>query len=266
MMRVLVVASFVAASVLAVPVLAVPSAAARTGFPSGARFDYQIGGAYRPAAGVVIVDRDRHDRPASGRWNVCYVNAFQAQTEELRWWRRHHPHLLLRDAAGRFVVDRGWHEVLLDISTARRRSALARVVGRWIDGCARHGFQGVEPDNLDSWTRSHHLLTEGDAIAFARQLSARAHRAGLLIAQKNAAELAARRAATGFDFAIAEECQVYRECRAYTRAYGRAVVEIEYARAAFRRACAARGTRISVELVDRDVRPAGAAGHLRRWC
>jgi glycosyl hydrolase family 114 len=187
----------------------------------------------------------------------------------LRWWRRTHPNLLLHDATGQEVVDRGWNERLLDIGTRAKRRALARIVGGWIDGCARRGFQAIEPDNLDSWTRSKQLLTAADAVAYAGRLSRRAHRDGLLVAQKNAVGLAGRRAVTGFDFAIAEECQVYRECAGYTRAYGRAVIEIEYTdngRRAFTRACALRGSRISIELVDRDVLPAGTAGHVRRFC
>lgn len=238
-------------------------------FPAGGRFDYQIGGAYRPPAGVVIVDRDRHAHPVAGRYNICYVNAFQAQPAELAWWRRNHRNLLLHDRAGHEVVDRGWNEVLLDVGTRAKRRAVAAIVGRWIDGCARRDFQAIEPDNLDSWTRSKRLLTARDAVAFAAMLSRRAHRDGLLIAQKNAAGLARRRSTTGFDFAIAEECQVYRECSSYTRVYGRAVIEIEYAdngRRAFARACAVRGSRISIELVDRDVLPAGAPGHVRRFC
>ena len=235
-------------------------------FPVGARFDYQIGGAYRPPAGVVIVDRDRHARPVAGRYNICYVNAFQAQPGELAWWRRSHRNLLLHDAAGHEVVDRGWNEVLLDIGTRAKRRALTAIVGGWIDGCARRGFQAIEPDNLDSWTRSQRLLHRSDAVAFAAKLSRRAHLDGLRIAQKNAVGLARRRARTGFDFAIAEECQVYRECRGYTRVYRRAVIEIEYTDNAFARACALRGSRISIELVDRDVLPAGATGHVRRFC
>jgi hypothetical protein len=141
-------------------------------------------------------------------------NAFQAQPEGLTWWRRHHPHLLLRDASGNVVIDQGWHEALFDTSTAAKRARLAEVVGAWIDGCGRKGFDAVEPDNLDSWTRSRHLLSRADAVAFAALLSRRAHRDGLLIAQKDASELAGQRARTGFDFAIAEECEVYRECGA----------------------------------------------------
>jgi hypothetical protein len=242
---------------------------AATPFPAGARFDYQIGGAYRPPGGVQIVDRDRHASPAAGRYNICYLNGFQAQPGELGWWRREHRRLLLHDVAGREVVDSGWNEVLLDIGTRAKRRALAVIIGSWIDGCARRGYQAIEADNLDSYTRSRGLLQAGDAVAFAARLSGRAHHDGLRIAQKNAVELAGRRSKTGFDFAIAEECQVYRECHGYTRRYGAAVIEIEYTdngRQAFATACAARGSRISIELVDRDVLPAGSVHHVRRFC
>ena len=73
----------------------------------------------------------------------------------------------------------------------------------------------------------------------------------------------------GFDFAIAEECEVYRECGRYLRMYGRRVIEIEYTdngRRAFLRACKARGSRISVLLRDRDVVPRGTTGYLYRTC
>jgi hypothetical protein len=237
--------------------------------PVGARFDYQIGGAYRPAQTVRIVDRDRTDRPAQGRYNICYVNAFQTQPQEIRWWRTRHPRLLLHTASGHEVIDSAWGEVLLDVSTSRKRAALAAIVGGWVDGCARRGFAAIEFDNLDSYTRSHRLLTAADAVAFAALLTRRAHADQVAAAQKNAAELSGRRTQTGFDFAIAEECQVYAECRAYTRVYGRHLIEIEYTDNPlryFRAACAARGDRISIELVDRDVLPAGRAGHVRRWC
>ncbi|MEY2425156.1 MAG: hypothetical protein QOI61_728, partial [Actinomycetota bacterium] len=82
------------------------------------KFDYQLGGAYPPPPGVGIVVRDRLDPPAAGKYNVCYINGFQAQESERQWWNRNHPDLLLRDASGRVVVDVNWNEALLDIRTA----------------------------------------------------------------------------------------------------------------------------------------------------
>ncbi|MFD3457558.1 endo alpha-1,4 polygalactosaminidase [Streptomyces sp. NPDC058691] len=234
--------------------------------PAGARFDYQIGGGYPPAKGVRVVSRDRADRPAPGVYSVCYVNAFQAQPGEAGWWQRHHPDLLLRDRRGAPVMDEDWGEVLFDISTAARRTALAAVVGRWIDDCAEHGFQAVEPDNLDSFERSHGLLTSDQNAAYARLLVARAHAAGLAVAQKNTAELLPRHKDIGFDFAVAEECGEFDECGDYAAAYANRVLVVAYTAADFGRTCRRWGGRLSVVLRDRDVMPAKERGHVFRTC
>src|SRR5690348_18369894 len=98
-------------------------------------FDYQIGGASRPAPSVRIVDRDRHDHPAAGRYSICYVNAFQTQPEERTWWLAHHRALLLR-VGGHYVEDPDWPgEYVLDTSTATKRMALTAVVRHWFAGC-----------------------------------------------------------------------------------------------------------------------------------
>jgi hypothetical protein len=233
--------------------------------PPGAVFDYQLGGAYRPPAGVRVVVRDRTARPA-GRYAVCYVNAFQTQPgAALRAWRRDRPELLLRDADGEPVVDERWGEALFDISTPARRRALAARVGAWIDGCAAEGFDAVELDNLDSFARSGGRLDEEDAVAFARLLTGRAHRAGLAAAQKNTVALLDDRPRTGFDFAVAEECAAHGECAAFTAAYGGRVFAVEYDRAAFAAACGRRGGP-PLLLRDVELRPAGAPGHVRAWC
>jgi Glycoside-hydrolase family GH114 len=237
--------------------------------PRHARFSYQLGGAFSPERGVTIVDRDRMARPVAGLYNVCYVNAFQAQPEERRWWLTRHRDLLLF-RHGHAVIDAQWNEQLLDTSTAAKRRALARIVGGWIAGCAHDGFQAIEPDNLDSWTRSRRALIAGDNLALAALLIARAHSLGLAIAQKNAAEIAPKGRHIGFDFAIAEECQPYAECGAYTHSYGREVIEIEYpdngGPANFVAACRARGDRITIVYRDRDVTPAGRPGYIERSC
>ena len=237
--------------------------------PNGA-FDYQLGRAYPPPAGTRIVIRDRSESPVPGLYSVCYVNAFQTQPGELRAWRARHRRLLLQ-RGGREVRDPGWPgEVLHDTSTEHRRAANARIVNRWIDGCARKGFQAVEPDNLDSWTRSRGRLTRADNFRLARRLIRHAHARGLAIAQKNAAEASATGRRLGFDFAVAESCQAYDECDAYTRAYGTAVLEVEYADeggvAGFERACTARGASISITYRDRDLVGPGDPGYVHRDC
>lgn len=217
--------------------------------PVDAGFDYQIGGAYALPAGVSVVSRDWRDRPA-GEYAVCYVNAFQSQPGE-RWPRD----LVLR----RLGDDPGWPgEFAIDISTPRRRARAARVVSRRVQRCAHKGFAAVEYDNLDSWTRFGGApFGRRDAVAYARRLVRRAHRLGLAAAQKNTPQLNGRRR-VGFDFAIAEECGRYRECRRYRRLYGDHVLAIEYRRRDLRRTCRVFG---SVVLRDRDVSVAGAPGY-----
>ncbi|MEV7084489.1 endo alpha-1,4 polygalactosaminidase [Streptomyces sp. NPDC093085] len=229
-------------------------------------WDYQLGGAYTPPAGVRTVVRDRTAKPAPGVYNVCYINAYQTQPDAVEWWRKNHPDLLLRDADGDTVVDEDWDEPLLDISTADRRKRLAEVVGGWIDGCARDGFDAVEADNLDSYLRSDSLLDRKQAIAFATELAARAHRAGLAIGQKNAVEMSGARAAIGFDFAVAEECGRYDECGEYAAAYDDRVLVVEYRKKDLATACEEWGDRLSVVLRDRDVVPAGEAGYVNERC
>ncbi|MBC9733154.1 endo alpha-1,4 polygalactosaminidase [Nocardioides marmotae] len=234
-----------------------PAAADVEPLPVGTHADYQLGGVRSVPSSVGIVVRDRRAEPA-GRYDVCYVNAFQTQPDERRSWRGRR-HLVLRHE-GRPVRDEAWGEWLLDLRTPAKRRALARIVGRWVDRCAADGFEAVEYDNLDSFTRSRGLLTRRQALAYARLLVAEAHEAGLAAGQKNLAGLDGTR--LGFDFAVAEECARYRECGAYAAVYGRRVVAVEYRRQDFRRACRHWGARLPVVLRDRAVSPTG----VRRLC
>lgn len=226
--------------------------------PSGTDVDYQLGGARDVPDFVGIVVRDRNAAPLEGRYNVCYVNGFQTQPDERRFWRQHW-RLVLKDD-GRPVVDEAWGEWLLDVRTPAKRHALARVVGRWTQGCADEGFDAVEFDNLDSFTRSHRLLDRADAVRYARLLVAGAHRSGLAAGQKNLAGFDGT--TVGYDFAVAEECGRYDECDAYTDVYGNQVIDIEYRRGDFRHACSLIGDLVPVEMRDRNLSPSS----VRRWC
>jgi hypothetical protein len=218
-----------------------------------AGLDYQLGGAYPPPAGVAVVVRDRTAAPAAGAYNVCYVNGFQIQPDEVDAWERDHPDLVLRDDDGDPVIDEDWDEPLIDVGTPAKRAAVAAIVGAWIDGCADAGFDAVEIDNLDSYARSDGRLDADDAVAAMRLFADGAHARGLAIAQKNAAELVGRRAELGTDFAVAEECGEYDECGAYADAYADHVLVVEYRRDAFTATCAAWGARLSIVLRDRDL-------------
>jgi hypothetical protein len=246
-------------------------AAAVTLPPVNGQFDYQIGGDYTPLASVAIVDRDRSAASVSGKYNICYVNAFQTQPGEASFWTDSHSDLLLKNSKGKYVIDPDWpDEYILDTSTAAKRNGIASIINGWIDGCASKGYQAIEPDNLDSWTRSKNLLTKANNVAMAALLSSRAHTKGLAFAQKNTADLtSADKTSVGFDFAIAEECQVYDECGTYTGLYGNNVIEIEYTdnpRSAYTQACAAQGRSISVILRDRNVVAKGQSGYKYEYC
>lgn len=228
--------------------------------PRHAGFDYQIGGAYPPPSGVRVVSRDRTDAPEPGLYNICYVNAFQAQPDERPAWP---DGLLLRDTHGKAVVDEDWDEPLLDISTAAKRERVAARVNRWIDGCAAKGFDAVEPDNYDSYTRSHGLLTAGDATAYITLLARHAHARHLAIAQKNTLELAGLRKRAGLDFAVTEECGAYDECGQYAKAFDDRVVDVEYTDRGLRRARAGFGGRLSIVRRDVMVSTPGSDGYVR---
>jgi hypothetical protein len=238
--------------------------------PPNAAFDYQIGEPYPLPAGVQVVSRDWFDgQPADGAYSICYVNAFQTQDEipgsvrpdERAAW----PRSLVLEKLG---DDPNWGgEYLVDISTAAKRRRAADWLQPMIETCKRKGFDAVEYDNLDSWTRFDGTPREGDvpfgkssALAFAALITRRAHALGLAVAQKNTAELTRRQARrrVGFDFAIAEECGRYRECNAYRRVYGNHVIAIEYRRRDFRYTCRRVGDRISVVLRDVNVTAPGS--------
>lgn len=233
--------------------------------PHGAVLDYQIGGSHEHpelAAQLGVVVRDRAEAPLPGAYNVCYVNAFQTQPEEHRWWQRPVRRDLVLRVDGTPVVDDGWGEWLLDIRTAVKRERLARIVGRWAADCVAAGYDALEPDNLDSFLRGDGRLRPRHARKYARLLADRAHGLGLAVAQKNWAELGERGPRLGFDFAVAEECGQWRECGSYARAYDDRVLVVEYRRRGLERACGRWAGRLSVVLRDRAV----TSGGRHRWC
>ncbi len=161
--RALVVLAFtgaVAAVLLSVSLAAGDGRQASPAFappPADAAFDYQIGGDYPLPDGVTVVTRDWFSGEAAEDtvYSVCYVNAFQTQAEEPGTdrpdERSNWPRNLVLHKLG---DDPKWGgEYLVDIRNARKRAAAAEWVQQMIQGCADKGFEAVEYDNLDSWTR-----------------------------------------------------------------------------------------------------------------
>lgn len=201
--------------------------------PVGGQFDYQLGAAYELAGGLDVVVRDATADPAVGTYNVCYVNGFQTQPDQAELWLDGNEDLLLHDRAGNLVVDPDWpDEYVLDPSTEQRRERILGLLGPVLRGCAAEGFDAVEIDNLDTWTRFAEagtgLIHQEDALALARAYVDLAHESGLAVGQKNAAEVTTTARELGFDFAVTEECAAYDECAAYTGVYGEHVLQVEY--------------------------------------
>jgi len=179
--------------------------------------------------------------------------------------------LVLRDEHGNRLVDPNWpDENIIDISTAGNRADAALQVNRITDTCAHAGYNAVEFDNLDSYTRSNGALTLDDAVAFAGLLVNHAHVLGLAAGQKNTPQLGERgRNGIGFDFAVSEECDQFEECTDYTSVYGYRVIDIEYSdalRRPFSEVCADAATPASTILRDRLLAPAGAPGYVYEHC
>jgi hypothetical protein len=254
-----------AAAIAAATALALSPTAAEAAVtlpPTHAKFDYQIGGAYTPPAGVQVVTRDRTASPAAGLYNICYVNAFQVQPGEQGQWDSD---LLLRDAAGKLVIDQDWGEPLLDIRGAKAARVAAKVNG-WIDGCASKGYKAIEPDNYDSYERSKNLITTAQARTYLKLLADHAHVKNLAIAQKNTVDLASYRSGIGLDFAVAEECGQYDECGNYVDYFGNNVIVIEYTNAGRTKACSGFGSTLSIVQRDVDVSTPGTSGYVRKTC
>ena len=251
--------------------------------PTSGVFDYQLGGAYDEVdagddatsadlAAIDVVVRDATADPLPGAYNVCYVNGFQTQPGAAEAWLDR-DELLLHDADGELVVDPDWpDEYVLDPSTEAQRAGILDVLGPAVAGCADAGFDAVEIDNLDTWTRFDEI-EEAGAYALARAYVDRAHDAGLAIAQKNAAEVAqVAKDELGFDFAVAEECGVWSECGAYTDVYGDHVLQVEYPGAledegmTFDDVCALDDRAPLTILRDLDLVAAGADGYVYDVC
>lgn len=246
--------------------------------PTSGVFDYQLGGAYDELdlgdepVGIDVVVRGATSEPLDGAYSVCYVNGFQTQPDDAEFWLEYED-LLLHDSAGDLVIDPEWpDEYVLDPSSAEARQGILEILGPVIDGCAADGFDAVEIDNLDTWTRFDQIDEVG-AHELAGEYVARAHDAGMAIAQKNAAEITqVAHDEIGFDFAVTEECGVWQECAAYTDVYGDHVLQIEYPEAlekagmTFDEVCVLADRAPLTILRDVELVPAGSSGYVYDAC
>jgi hypothetical protein len=240
--------------------------------PAGGQLDYQLGGAYQPDVPVKIVVRDRSKIVDGRRYNICYLNALQTQPASsaeggLDWWRAHHADLLVKKPDGELAIDPRWGEAILDISTDEKRARILEIQKKWIRDCKTSFYKGVEPDNLDSYTKAEGAFDLNATKEYMKAFVRYAHEQGLAVAQKNTAELGnAGRKEIGFDFAIAEDCQTRGECKSYADAFGNNFFQIEYTEEGFRKSCADRGGRVSVIRRDRNLVPYGHEDYVYEVC
>ncbi|MBF4633561.1 endo alpha-1,4 polygalactosaminidase [Agreia pratensis] len=239
--------------------------------PFGEAADYQLGGSYDVDDAVKIVARDSTSTPAEGVYSICYVNGFQSQPGDDERWSVDNPGLVLRDDDGQAIIDPNWpDEFILDTSSPEKRQRISRMIGASIETCADKGFDAVEIDNLDTYSRSDGRLSIDDNLALAKLFADRAHGHAMAIGQKNSAELGELgRTRAGFDFAVTEECVRFEECGAYAEVYDDRVIDIEYTddlSAPFDEICASAGRPATTILRDRNLVAKGEADYVFEHC
>lgn len=138
---------------------------------------------------------------AKGRKVICYISV--GSWEDWRPDKDQFPtEILGKDYDG-------WKgERWLDI---RQIDKLAPILLARLDLCQAKGFDALEPDNMEIYTNNTGFpLTYADQLKFALWLADEAHKRGLAIGQKNAADQV-KELVNIYDFAITEDYFYYNE-------------------------------------------------------
>jgi hypothetical protein len=188
---------------------------------------WQLQGTINNKESASIYDVDGFDTSAAevarlhalGKRVVCYIDV--GTWENWRPDAKQFPKRVLGNGDG-------WPgERWLDI---RQLRILEPIMTRRFEMCARKGFDGLEPDNIDSQGNDPgFLITLKQQKRYAIWVAGEAHKLGLAVFQKNDPEQAAV-LAPYFDGVISEQCNEYQECgswRPYLRA-GKPVLNAEY--------------------------------------
>lgn len=175
-----------------------------------------------------VYDVDDFDNPASliaklhqyKKHAICYIDV--GSWENYRPDAGEYPKIILGKVYPGYPDER-----YVDI---RRIDLLGPILERRFDMCKSKGFDGIEPDNIDSYQADTGFpLTAAQARRFDAWLIAQAHRRGLSIGQKNDPDQAYI-LYRSFDWALTEECfygQFCDEMLPYVKA-GKAVFNVEY--------------------------------------
>ena len=157
---------------------------------------------------------------SKGRKVICYIDVGS--------WENYRAD---KDQFPKSVIGRKYdgypNERWLDI---RKYKLFAKPLVNRVKMCARKGFDGLEPDNINGFENPTGFpLTGADQIRFNRWIAGVAHNNGLSVALKNDGPQV-KKLVGNFDYAVVEQCFQYDECGQYTpfiRA-GKPVFSVEY--------------------------------------
>lgn len=176
----------------------------------GTSWQWQLSGDSDRSVEVDVIDLDLFETSAekvaelhaNGLHVICYVSV--GTVEEWRPDANAFPEPVVGDSYDEWPGER-W----LDI---RQIDSLAPVLSARLDLCAKKGFDGVEPDNVDGFSNeTGFAISATDQIHFLRWIAAEAHARGLSAGLKNAPELVDV-VITAFDWALVEDCYVEHWC------------------------------------------------------
>jgi hypothetical protein len=120
-----------------------------------------------------------------------------------------------------------------------RNAEVRNIMAKRFDLCQSKGFDGVEGDNLDSYTHDTGFpLTANDAVEYGLWMASEAHKRGLSMGQKNVPQLTGR-LEKSFDWAMTEGCGEWNFCKDMKPYldHGKAVFDAEYNDKGFSAAC-----------------------------
>jgi hypothetical protein len=195
----------------------------------GTSWQWQLSGRLDLTAPAEVYDVDGFNTTAAevqtlhalGRKAICYISVGTAEAfrpDASRW-----PTGVLgepTDWPGERWIDIRDHDGIRPILAAR------------MDMCRDKGFDGVEPDVMDSYAhRTGFPITPADQLRFNRWIAAMAHERGLSAGLKNDLEQIPE-LVEFFEFVVDEECVAHAECEALRPfvTAGKAVFHAEYDR------------------------------------
>lgn len=198
--------------------------------PTTRSWQIQLSGKIDTSVRAPVVELDCAETPATT------VRAFQRRGAKVLGYYSAGSIEEYRDDVARFpaevvgkVYDGYPDERWLDV---RRIDVLLPILRDRMAACARKGFDGVDPDNVNGYENDTGFpLTADDQVAFNRAVADAAHRLGLAVVLKNTGGLVPRLAGW-FDGAVLESCFQFEECARYSPFVRRnkAVYAIEYER------------------------------------